>query len=182
MDKNQRIAELRELETLTVSEVEELMELSAVDRLLELPKITDYGVTDLAAAVRNLGEVAIRAANAERAGFALEALSLRLQHADLWLRIFWVAKNGTHTVYPTNEGKMFGALITECERLGLEPYAVRRLRAFNTKRVEAIHKFLLGAISYAAIQDTCAEYRDLPSLVGHVVSQQLGLPNAWGAA
>ena len=182
MDKNQRISQLRSMEVLTQPQLEELMELSAVDRILELPTISDYGISDLAAAVLNLGEVAIRAADAERAGFVLEALSLRLQHADLWLRIFWVAKNGTHSVYPPGDKRTFGVLIKDCERLGLEPYAVQRLLSFNTKRVEAIHKFLLGAISYPDIQAACAEYRDLPSLVGHVVSHQLKLPNAWRAA
>ena len=182
MDKNQRIAELRKLDVLTMSQLQELLELNAVNRLLELPRIADYGITDLAVAIRNLEGVAIRAAEAEGAGFALEAVSLRLQHADLWLRIFWVAKNGTSTVYPPTDKRTLGVLIADCERLGLEPYAVGRLRAFNTKRVEAIHKFLLGAISYSAVQDACAEYRDLPSLVGQVVSHQLGLPHSRRAA
>src|ERR1041385_5387401 len=54
-------------------------------------------------AISNVAELIARAERAFELGCYIEAMSLRLQHMELWLRVFHLAKNGGGTLFPRDD-------------------------------------------------------------------------------
>lgn len=53
------------------------------------------GMVNFEQAAANIRELMIRADRAFELGCYVETISLRLQHMEFWLRIFWIARNGS---------------------------------------------------------------------------------------
>jgi hypothetical protein len=117
-------------------------------------------------AMSNVGELIARAERAYELGCYIEAMSLRLQQMELWLRIFQLAKNGGGSLFAADDKRTFGQIIADCERIGFDIELVRLMRAFNLHRTRAVHKFILGATDYEHLRVICARYSALPAQVG----------------
>lgn len=75
--------------------------------------------------------------------------------------MFWVVKNKKGKIFSPDDKKMFGGLIEDCSALGLDRTLVDRLRDFNRTRVDAIHKYVLGATAYDALKHQCEIHLEL---------------------
>lgn len=133
------------------------------------------GIVSVEQAVTNIAELMTRADRAVELGCYIEAMSLRLQHMELWLRIYWIARNGTGRLFESDDRRTFGQIITDCERVGFDTDLVRLMRAFNLHRTRAIHKFILGATDYEHLRVICARYTALPARVGVFTRKSLGV-------
>ena len=136
------------------------------------------GVVDIEKAVQNFEEGPARAMHAMKNGCYMEVISLRLQHAEFWLRMFWVAKNGSGKIFDPKDRRMFGGIIKDCAKLGFRQDLVDRLKRFNEGRIDAIHKYLLGATDYGELQKVCDDSTGLDGEVGEYVRREVGLPIA----
>lgn len=109
--------------------------------------------------LNNIQNVGKRIDAAINAGFLIEALSLRLQVVDYWLRIYF--RN------TRNEGEqrqqVFGRLLGQCKRLGLDNSLFAKLKEFNNHRVEAIHGYVIGKTTYETLEPIVAESKKLSS-------------------
>ncbi|SRR6266436_811737 len=117
-------------------------------------------------AISNVAELIARAERAYELGCYIEAMSLRLQQMELWLRIFQLAKNEGGSLFASDDKRTFGQIIADCERIGFDTDLVRLMRAFNLHRTRAVHKFILGATDYEHLRVICARYSSLPAQVG----------------
>jgi hypothetical protein len=171
-----RLEYLRTLETLTDAEMNELIALSPSGIFKDGGNFADLGVVDVGRAFANLKEGAARSKHAYAHGCYIEVLSLRLQHTDLWLRMFWVWKNKKGKIFEAEDKRTFGVLIHECESLGFDKAMVVRMRDFNDSRVDAIHKYLLGVTDYLAIKLACDSHLGLDKDVGDYVRAVTGAP------
>lgn len=170
------MAELQKKETFTQAEWEELVQLSPPNTFWSLPNLRTIGVVDFKRAVQNLEEGADRARHAMENGCYLEVISLRLQHIEFWLRLFWVAENQKCSIFEPDDRRPFGAIVCDCARLGLCHNLVCRLKEFNKHRINAIHKWLLGATEYDDLRKVCEDSYGLDSDVGKYVKQKIGKP------
>lgn len=106
--------------------------------------------------VQNIGKRIDAAINA---GFLIEALSLRLQIVDYWLRIYF--RN------TRNKGEQrqreFGRFLEQCKKLGLDNSLFTKLREFNKHRVNAIHGYVIGRTTYETLEPIVAESKKLSS-------------------
>lgn len=107
----------------------------------------------------NLREIRARIQRAREAGCFLEAIELRLQLFDLWLRIYFVNK----VPDGTERQREFGRLLEQCRELGLVGRLADRLKEFNRRRVEAVHGFLIGRMKYENLLDVLNESEHLAS-------------------
>lgn len=160
---------------LTDADMREIVEKRPDGSVVVLPNVFTIGVTDLSKAVANLIDGPKRTRHAMEHECYLEAISLKLQWAELWLRLFWVAKNGGK-IFERNDKRTFGVIVHSCEELGFDPSLARQLRAFNEKRIDGVHKYLLGAIDYVELKAVCDEYEGLETLVMKYVARQIGVP------
>jgi len=176
MDKEQRLKELRTADQLSDEEMRELIGLANPGELISLPGPDSIGLVNFDKAFKNLGEIMERADRAESLGFFVEAISLRLQHTEFWLRMFWVAKNPESKIFEPGDKSTFGNLIERCAKLNFKPALTHELRRFNKHRIDAIHKLLLGATDYDQLCEVCQKYRDLPRRVGQHVRGLVGIP------
>lgn len=133
------------------------------------------GIVSVQQAVANIAELMTRAERAFELGCYIETMSLRLQHMELWLRIFWIARNGTGRLFEPDDRRTFGQIIADCETVGFDTDLVRLMRAFNLHRTRVIHKFILGATDYEHLRVICARYVALPAQVGEFTRRTLGL-------
>ena len=85
----QRLKELRGKKTLTDSEKQELIQLSPSGTFKSGPNLLTIGVTDFDKAFKNFKEGPERSRHALKNGCYLEVISLRLQHAEFWMRLFY---------------------------------------------------------------------------------------------
>jgi hypothetical protein len=171
-----RLSELREKEELTHAEMLELVRLSPVGTFGTAPNALTLGVTDLSQFVYNFREGPERSKKAFEAGCYMEVLSLRLQHIELWLRMFWVVRNKGRRIFESTDKRSFGVILKDCADIGLEPDLCARLERFNQSRINAIHKYLLGATDYDAMKDTCVENKGLDVDVQKWVMKEIGVP------
>lgn len=118
MSRETRLRELRAKDTLTDKEMDDLIRLSPSGTFRKGPNLTTMGVVDIARAFKNLEEGPIRAGHALSQGCYLEVISLRLQHAELWLRMFWVANNSERKIFEPNDRRTFGRLVRDCRNVG----------------------------------------------------------------
>lgn len=132
------------------------------------------GIVNMEQAIANVGELTTRAERAFQAGFYVETMSLRLQHTELWLRLYFIAKNGNGRLFAAVDRRTFGQIIADCEREGFDTELVRLMRAFNLHRTRAIHQFILGATDYEHLRVICTRYTALPARVGAFTRTALG--------
>jgi len=110
-----RLKELRAKKRLTPEEMSERIKLSDPGSFKLGPNLFDLGVVDLDKFEVNFKKGYEQIEYAIKQGFYLEAISLRLQFIDFWLRAFRVMKNGKGKIFGTNDKLQFGQLISECE-------------------------------------------------------------------
>ena len=170
-----RLAELRSRQNLTDEEMKELVSLAKQGELISLPPFESIGLVNLERAWTNLNEVMVRAARAQEQGFCVEALSLRLQHTEFWLRMYWVARNKKGRIFAPEDKRTFGRIVEECASLGFDQVLISDLRSFNQHRIDAIHKLMLGATDYAELREVCERFQDLPGRVGASVRGAIGI-------
>ncbi len=140
MDRNARLEELRAKDTLTDEEMEELIHLSPSGTFKSGPNLITMGVVDIDRAFDNFKEGPDKTKHALEQGCYLEVISLRLQHAEFWLRMFWVAKNQHGRIFEPEDRRTFGVIINDCSNLRFRQDLIERLREFNQHRINAIHK------------------------------------------
>ncbi len=167
----QRFNELSSKQVLSGGEMHELMRLSPPSTFKSLGNIADVGAVDIEKMMTALADINRRTEEALRKGSYLEALSLQLQLADFWLRLFWVNKSGKSIVI-RDKDLSFGRLINHCARMGLNLQLVQRLRTFNTMRIDAIHHYVLGAITYEELKPAAEQYRAIGSQVMEYVLKE----------
>ena len=126
--------------------------------------------------LNNIDEVANKIHNAINSKCFVEVISLRLQVIDFWLRIyFYNVENNTN-----QREREFGRLIKQCYKLGLEKDLYDELVIFNKHRVDAIHGFIIGTISYEKIEKVALEADEflrktilyVMSNSGHIVTKR----------
>jgi hypothetical protein len=140
------------------------------------PNLMSVGVTNLEGFVRNLAEGAKHSRRAMRLGCYVEVISLRLQHTELWLRLYWVAKNRKRkTIPPGENGPTFGAMIHRCKELGFRADLIERLSEFNDDRKKAIHHYLMGDIQYSDLKQYCQRSEGLDGDVREYVISEIGI-------
>lgn len=176
MNAKERLAELEGKETLTDAEMQELMRLKPPGSFSSGPNLLKLGVADVSIAFDNFKEGPSRAKHALENHCYLEVISLRLQHAEFWLRMFWVVKNKKGKIFETDDRRAFGAIITDCKNLGFDLDLIERLRKFNEHRINAIHKYLLGATTYEELREVCEAYTGLDGEVGEYVRMETFRP------
>ena len=170
-----RLEELRTEETLSDEEMQELIRLSPSGAFNTGPNLVTMGVVDVATAFDNFKEGPSRSKHALEQGCYLEVISLRLQHAEFWLRMFWVAKNKQGSIFAPADKRTFGVIINDCSNLGFRSDLIDRLREFNQHRINAIHKYLLGATDYDELKDVCEASTGLDGEVGEYVRNEVGI-------
>ena len=175
MSNKLRLEELKEKETLTDDEMAEFIRLSPPGSFKSGPNLITMGVVDIGKAFENLKEGSSRTKHALEQGCYLEVISLRLQHAELWLRMFWVVRNNRGRIFEPNDKRAFGAIISDCSNLGFRSDLIERLREFNQHRINAIHKYLLGATNYDELKAVCMETTGLDGEVGEYVRNEVGI-------
>ncbi len=175
MNNKPRLEELKDKETLTDNEMAELIQLSPPGTFKTGPNLKTMGVVDIERAFDNLKEGPGRTRHALEQGCYLEVISLRLQHAELWLRMFWVVKNNQGKIFEPNDKRPFGAIINDCGNLGFRSDLVVRLREFNQHRINAIHKYLLGVTDYDELKAVCMKTTGLDGEVGEYVRNEIGI-------
>jgi hypothetical protein len=175
MDHRARLEALRAKETLTDEEMKELIPLSPSGTFKTGPNLIAMGVVNVDMAFGNFKEGPDRTKHALEQGCYLEVISLRLQHAELWLRMFWVAKNQQGRIFEPDDRRTFGAIINDCSNLGFRQDLITRLREFNQHRINTIHKYLLGATGYAELRLVCETSTGLDGEVGEYVRNEVGI-------
>ena len=171
-----RLSELRSKEQLTHEEMLELVRLSPAGTFKNGPNLLTLGIVDLGRFDANFREGSKRSKKAIEAGCYMEVISLRLQHMELYLRMFWVARNKKGLIFEDNDKRTFGVILADCKRIGLVPELAERLGRFNKSRIDAIHRYLLGATDYEAMRDACTENKGLDSELREWVMNEIGIP------
>lgn len=171
-----RLTELKEKEELTHEEMLDLMRLSPPATFKKGPNLLTLGVVDLLQFITNFQEGPERSKKAFEAGCYMEVLSLRLQHIELWLRMYWVARNNNGQIFEVTDKRPFGAILKDCKKIGLDETLTVRLERFNQSRIDAIHKYLLGVTDYDGMRDACIENKGLDTEVREWVMNEIGVP------
>lgn len=100
-------------------------------------------------------EVQLRINHAMNVGCHIEALSLRIQHIDYWLRVY-LATEPVRKPALAQRNSPFGTLLNDCKTNGFHRAPndlVKRLRDFAHARNEALHNFMKGAVTYAKLYE-----------------------------
>src|ERR1035437_3541125 len=109
-----------EMETLTDEDMRNLVRSNPPGYMKALPNLGLIGVENVLQAGVNIALIPQLVLRAEEHGFYLEAISLRLQYIEFWLRSFWVARNPKHEMYGKNDKRTFGSILKDCIKLGLD--------------------------------------------------------------
>lgn len=173
---NDRLHELLQKEDLSTAELNELIQLSPRGTFMKLPNVTQMGVVDVQKSLTNLQEGPERSKHALNNGCYVEVIALRVQHAEYWLRMYWAAKNARGEIFGENDKRTFGMIIGDCKRLGFVEDLIEELQEFNKKRIDAVHKYLLGNTDYEALREACDLYFGLDSKVREFVISSIGVP------
>lgn len=176
MDRQTRLVELLDKDEWTAAERQEFVDLSEPGAILSLPSLQSIGAEDIDRAIKNLDEIAARTEYAIKQGCYVEAISLRMQQLEFWLRLFYVAANRKGKVFAPEDKRTFGTIVNDCALLGFEPELIVGLREFNNRRIDAIHKYVLGAIDYDELQRVCEQSVRLPEQICKYVGRQIGRP------
>jgi len=90
--------------------------------------------------------------------------------------MYCCVKGDKGQIFGADERRTFGMIIGQCARLGFSDQLIARLRGFNTERVTAVHKYLLGATGYEALRTACDKYEGLDAEVQQSVISEIGVP------
>jgi len=177
MNDEELLMELKSKENLTDEEMQKLIRLSQSGSFKKVPaNACDLGISNLEQAVDNFKKGPERAKHALKNGCYLEVISLRLQHAEFWLRMYLVVKNSEGKIFDSDDKRSFGVILKECSNLGFRTDLIKKLVEFNFYRISAIHKYLLGATSYEELRTICENTAGLDVEVGEYVSDEVGIP------
>lgn len=94
----------------------------------------------------NSTTIKYKISNAIKSECYIEAMSLKIQIIDFWLRIFHENSRPAE-----KRERMFGPLLRQAFDLGMPKKLYDDLLNFNDSRVDAIHGFMIGSISYEKI-------------------------------
>lgn len=167
--KRERLEELRQKETLTDAEMNEL---HPPGTYLSIHSKT-LGIVNLDRAFLNFVEASSRYHHAMEHGCYMEAINLQVQYAEFWLRIYWVKKNKKGAIYDSKNKETFGTIIRKCEQLGLDLNIVKKLLDFNDARIDTVHKYMLGEIDYDSLREICILNKGLTSQVFECVMRDI---------
>jgi hypothetical protein len=120
--------------------------------------------------IQNMPEVGGRVEHAWRSGCWIEAISLRHQEIDYWLRVYFV----NNALPGENRPWESGRLLNRCRELGLDSDLHRRLSDFNKRRTDAVHNYVVGSITYAALKPIVKETVGLPKELAIYVLEHSG--------
>ncbi|MBK9391887.1 MAG: hypothetical protein IPN68_17465 [Bacteroidetes bacterium] len=87
----------------------------------------------------------------------IEALSIRLQIIDYWLRLFF----SNRATPGQKREREFGRLLKQVFDLGLSKELYEDLLEFNKHRINAIHGYVVGTTSYMIIKKVAIESDEL---------------------
>jgi hypothetical protein len=141
--------------------------------VVEAPDLDMLGVADFEAFRERFSAIHEQAEAAYQDGWFLEAISLRMLTLDFLLRMYIVHK----TKQPVRGKPTFGQLIKKAKGQNFRQSLATDLEAYNDRRNEGIHNYLLGQGSY---QDLGNAYRDADGLFERVF-EAMGLPPFKGA-
>ena len=175
MSNENRLEELKAKDILTDEEMSELIRLSRPRSFKSGPNLKAMGIIDVNRAFENYKEGSARSRYALENGCYLEVISLRIQHIELWLRMFWVARNKKGKIFDPNDKRTFGVIINDCANLNFKLDLIVRLKVFNEHRINAIHKYLLGATDYNELKKVCEENTGLDIEVVEYVRDEIGI-------
>jgi hypothetical protein len=176
IDKTNRLKELNELETLTDSEMNEITQLSPRGYFKRAPNLLTIGVKNVPGFVENLNIGGQKSIQAFEQGFYIETISLRLQHIEIYLRMFYVFKNRNGKLIDSDTDKRtFGNFINDCKTLDFDEDLLNELKEFNEYRIKAIHKYILGEISYDDLKIVCDDTKGLDARVREYVFTEIGV-------
>jgi hypothetical protein len=139
-----------------------------------LPNAKNIGIIDANKALENQTIIVERAKKALENQFYIEFISLKIQYLEFYLKIYWVIKNPDNKILDETTQKFFGTLINECETYGFEPVLINKIKDFNTTRVKAIHKFMMGATSEEELKIVCEKYSKLGNELDNYVIDECG--------
>jgi hypothetical protein len=177
MNKEKRLAELKNKEVLTDAEINELMVLSPSGTFKSGPNLLTIGIKNLTSFVDNLNVGGEISRKAFEQGFYIETISLRLQHIEIYLRMYFVVKNRKGKIIDADSDKRtFGNFINDCKTLNFDETLIGELVEFNNFRIKAIHKYLLGEIAYSDLKDVCIRTKGLDARVREYVFKEIGIP------
>ena len=170
MTKEERLFELTTKQILTDAEMNELMQLSPIGEMKYGPNLFNLGVKNLDIFIENLNEGVIISQQAFEQGFYIETISLRLQHIELYLRMYVVVKNKKGKIIDSETDKRtFGNFINECDILGFDKALITEMKDFNEYRIKAIHKYLLGEIRHQDLKEVCLRTKGLDAKIREYV-------------
>jgi hypothetical protein len=115
-----RYRDLAEEANLRASEEQRIAKLFAAGGILSSSD-TATGMVNSQQALVNIGESITRADRAFELGCYIEAMSLRLQHMELWLRIFLFARRGTGKLFTKQDKRPFGQFSWSANKSDLTP-------------------------------------------------------------
>lgn len=104
------------------------------------------GIADADIMIDNIFTIGVKAHEARSQGFYVEAIDLTA-HLCEFLLLIWLARRGHHKL--ARGRPTLGNWITEADEEGFDADLIRRLRAFNAKRGQAVHRLLRGELRYA---------------------------------
>jgi hypothetical protein len=171
-----RLNKLKDLEILTDDQMEELGNLLPKGEMKSLPNLLSIGITNLEGYIRNFQEGGNISRRAYKEGFYIETISLRLQLIELYLRMYYVAKNTSgKMIDPELDKRTFGSYINDCKNLGFDSELIDEMIEFNKHRVIVIHKFLMGEVEYSSLKDVCDTTQGLDDRVSKYVINEIGI-------
>jgi hypothetical protein len=107
--------------------------------------------------IQNMRKVNGRVEYALQSGCWIEAIVLRHQAIDFWLRVYFVNSSS----HPQEPPMQFSHLLKRCKKLGLDSALHARIKKFNDRRVDAVHSFVVGTITYAELKPIARETEEL---------------------
>lgn len=139
-----------------------------------LPKADEIGIIDPIKSLDNLSIIVERAKNAFNNEYYIEFISLKIQYLEFFLRIYWVRKNPNGSVLTPETRKLFGTLINECKNYGFKQTLIDKLNDFNSGRIKAIHKYLMGGTSEEELGNVSKKYEKLGNEIQEYVLSEVG--------
>jgi hypothetical protein len=174
MNRTERYLELTSKEILTDSEMSELEKISPSGTFHTGPNLFTIGVKNITSFIKNLNTGVEISRKAFEQGFYIENISLRLQNMEIYLRMYIVVKNKKGKLIDSETDKRtFGNFINDCKNLGFDNDLVNEMKEFNDFRILAIHKYILGEISYNDLREVCLKTKDLDSKVKDYVFNEI---------
>jgi hypothetical protein len=107
--------------------------------------------------MQNIRELKIRINHANSVNCFIEVISIRLQIIDYWLRLFYSSKAKS----AEKREREFGRFLKQSFDLGLDKNLYDKLLKFNMHRINAIHGYVIGTISYETINKVALESNKL---------------------